>query len=192
MAMKNSVLQFVLFASLLVGGLTTPSCDVIRDLTTERPRPTSTEPVPAPGPVPPSTSARELALRQSIVDYAQQFVGTKYQPAGKVPSTGFDCSGFTSYVMKNFQINISSSSRDQALQGAKLDLTKVMPGDLIFFRRSPREDIFHVSLVVANDGKSIKVVHSTTSRGVIIEDVLNSKYWKPYLDSARSVVSLKK
>ncbi|MBK6950189.1 MAG: C40 family peptidase [Haliscomenobacter sp.] len=62
-------------------------------------------------------------------------------------------------------------------------------GDLIFFRRSASEPVFHVSLVIENDGKSLWVVHSTTSRGVIQEDLLASSYWKPKIYSARDVIS---
>jgi len=61
----------------------------------------------------------------------------------------------------------------------------------VFFRRSASEPIFHVSMVKSNNGKNLVVIHSTTSRGVIEEDILNSTYWKQYIDSVRDVVSAK-
>lgn len=164
-------------------------CNVLRDLTTDRPK-TPTEGANNPyGPVPPTVSSKEMMLRNTIVSFAQQQLGTNYLYAGKTPETGFDCSGFTSYVMGKNGIKVSSSSRDQALQGSAIAVSKVKPGDLIFYRRSPSEAIFHVSLVISNDGKDIKVVHSTTSRGVIVDNITASKYWKPYIDSARDVVA---
>lgn len=163
-------------------------CDLLKDLTTDRPKEPAGQTDNEYGPVPPSTSSKEMLLRKNITNYAQTLVGSTYQYAGKTPA-GFDCSGFTSYVMGKYDIKISSSSRDQANQGKFVDVYKVKPGDLIFFRRSAAEPIFHVSLVVSNDGKDIKVVHSTTSRGVIVDNITASKYWRPYIDSARDVVA---
>ncbi len=138
----------------------------------------------------PATGA-EMSARKDIVAYAAKYKGSKYTPTGKRPDTGFDCSGFTSYVMDHFDIDLSPAAREQVKQGHGKDILDAQPGDLIFFRRSASEPIFHVSLVKSNDGKSLYVIHSTTSRGVIEEDVLNSKYWKPYIDSVRDVVSEK-
>ncbi len=184
--------SFLLFLFVVALG-----CEILRDLTTDRPpstpNGTSTPPDNSGyGPVPPSNSsmsAAERQLRGDIIGFAKQHIGTRYQSAGKTPETGFDCSGFTSYVLNNYKIKISPSSRDQALQGRNVDINKVKPGDLVFYRRSAADPIFHVSMVVENTGAAIRVVHSTSSRGVIIDDILASKYWKPYIDSARDVVS---
>lgn len=135
-----------------------------------------------------SSSTKESTLRKNIVDYAVQYKGYKYTYAGKSPKSGFDCSGFTSYVMSNFDITLSPSSREQAKQGKSKPVADAEPGDLIFFRRSASEPIFHVALVISHSGQSLKVVHSTTSRGVVIDDIMASTYWKPYIDSAREVV----
>lgn len=141
------------------------------------------------GPKPAPPGSREMAFRKDVVAYAAQFKGSKYLYAGKTPKTGFDCSGFTSYVFSNFDIKLSPASREQEKQGKSKNIRDAQPGDLVFFRRSKNEAIFHVSLVKSNSGKSLVVIHSTTSRGVIEEDVLNSTYWRPYLDSVRDVIS---
>lgn len=133
--------------------------------------------------------SREMAVRKDIVAYAARYKGSRYKPAGKKPDTGFDCSGFTSYVYDHFDISLSPAAREQVKQGKSKNIKDAQPGDLIFFRRSSGEPIFHVSLVKSNNGKSLWVIHSTTSRGVIEEDILNSTYWKQYIDSARDVVS---
>lgn len=133
--------------------------------------------------------SREMAFRKDIVAYAAKFKGSNYLYAGKNPNTGFDCSGFTSYVFSNFDIKLSPASREQEKQGKLKNIRDAQPGDLIFFRRKASDPIFHVSLVKSNDGKSLWVIHSTTSRGVIEEDVLNSTYWKQYIDSVRDVIS---
>lgn len=189
---KLQVLMFktkrLLFLLLLAG--VAVRCDLLKDLTTDRPKDPTNGSENEYGPVPPSTSSKEMLLRKDITEFAQTLIGSTYLYAGKSP-TGFDCSGFTSYVMNKYGIKISASSRDQAIQGKFVDVYKVKPGDLIFYRRSASEPIFHVSLVLSNNGKEIKVVHSTTSRGVIIDNITASKYWRPYIDSARDVVAKK-
>lgn len=135
--------------------------------------------------------SKEMTVRKDIVAYAGKYKGSKYTPAGKKPDTGFDCSGFTSYVFGHYNISLSPAAREQVKQGKSKSVKDAQPGDLIFFRRSKNEPIFHVSVVKSNNGKSLVVIHSTTSRGVVEEDVLNSTYWKPYIDSVRDVVSEK-
>lgn len=174
-------------------------CAVIKDLTTDRPKPSVEVPVNVPetpdtpdeNPVRPVLPGydRESSLRSELVQYAQQFKGIEYVSAGKKPETGFDCSGFTSYVMQEFQIPISSSARDQATLGREVRIDKAKPGDLVFYRRSPTEPIFHVSLVVENTGSQLWVVHSTSSRGIMVEDVLASSYWRPFIYMVRDVIS---
>lgn len=139
----------------------------------------------------PKPATKEMTFRKDIVAYAAKYKGSKYTPAGKKPDTGFDCSGFTSYVFDHFDIDLSPAAREQVKQGKSKSVKDAQPGDLIFFRRSAKEPIFHVSVVKSNDGKKLVVIHSTTSRGVVEEDVLNSTYWKQYIDSVRDVVSAK-
>lgn len=173
-------------------GFITVKCEVLQELTRE-PLPkagTSTRPAPErPSDAKPLAS-KELAFRKDIVGYAKKYEGLKYCSAGKSPKTGFDCSGFTSYVMDYFDIDISASSQAQAKQGTLKSLDDVQPGDLIFFRRSSKEPVFHVAMVVDRDRKSLKVIHSTTSRGVVIDDILASEYWRPKIYAARDVVSV--
>ncbi len=135
-----------------------------------------------------NTRNREKGLRMDIVSYAVNYQGAKYLYAGRDPRKGFDCSGFTYFVMKKYGINLSPSSREQEKQGRKISLNNVQPGDLIFYRRSPLGRVFHVSLVYANDPDGIKVIHST-SRGVVIDNITTSSYWAPKISTARDVIS---
>ena len=139
---------------------------------------------PFEAPDPPKTE--EALLRQQAVDYAKTYLGTKYKLGGTSPKTGFDCSGFTSYIMRHVDIGLSRTSQAQESNGKKVRLKKVQPGDLIFYRRTPLGKVFHVSMVVANKEDGIYVIHST-SRGVVIDNVTKSSYWSPKISSARSV-----
>ena len=129
-----------------------------------------------------------MRFRQDVVTFAKKFQGTKYTYAGKEPRTGFDCSGFTSYVMARYDISLSASSRQQENQGRKLNLDQVQSGDLIFYRRPGNDRVFHVSLVVDNTREGIEVIHAT-SRGVVIDNISTSSYWKPKISTARDVIS---
>ncbi len=129
-----------------------------------------------------------LKMRKEITDYAKKFVGTHYKYAGQSPGTGFDCSGFTSYVMKGFGVTLSPASAAQSTTGRKVPLDRALPGDLLFFGESEKK-IQHVALIVKRDNNGITCVHSTTSRGVIVENVSTSTYWKPKILFARDVVA---
>ncbi len=72
------------------------------------------------------------ALKSELVSFAKNYLGIRYRRGGKTPN-GFDCSGFTSFVFRNFGMSIDSSSRTQALQGTRVNLSQVEVGDLLFF-----------------------------------------------------------
>ena len=129
----------------------------------------------------------ENLVRQQVISYAKQYLGINYKYAGRSPK-GFDCSGFTHFVMNHFNVDVSPCSRNQVGQGRKIELAKVRPGDLIFFRRPKSKYIFHVAMVVSNNQKGVHIIHST-SRGVVIDNLNESKYWKPKAYTARDVVS---
>ena len=137
-----------------------------------------------------SNARSERQFRQEVVRYALQLRGTRYKYAGKTPRSGFDCSGFTSYVFKQFQIPVSSASSVQATSGLPVNLKNVQPGDLIIFGRTRRK-IQHVAMVVERSRNGIIVVHSTTSRGVIRENISTSSYWKPRILHARNIITAK-
>ncbi len=143
---------------------------------------------PKSGPAKTYTEATATPFRKKVVDYGKKFVGTTYKYAGQSPKTGFDCSGFTSYVLKEFGVLASPASAIQAAEGRYVAIEKVMPGDLIFFGET-KNKISHVGLVVKRGPEGITCVHSTTSRGVIVENVSQSTYWKTKILFARDLIS---
>jgi hypothetical protein len=128
----------------------------------------------------------EFAMRIDIMQEAAGYIGSRYKYSGVSPSTGFDCSGFTSFILAKYDISLPHQSGSQAQQGRPVPLDRVMPGDIVYFSRKSR--IFHVALVESNDADGITVIHSTTSRGVIRENITRSDYWRPKIAGARSVV----
>ena len=134
---------------------------------------------------PKNVNSKELRLRKDITQHAKKYVGVKYKYAGKNPK-GFDCSGFTGYVFEKFDIELSPSSRVQATTGTKISLNKAKKGDLLFFGNNGK--INHVALIVSNSPDGIEVIHSTSSKGVMVQNVSISSYWEPRIMFARDVI----
>lgn len=138
-----------------------------------------------------SKLSAEMSLRKSLVKDAERYKGVKYKYAGKDPK-GFDCSGFTYYVCSKHNIKLSSSSSSQSKQGIEIAISKAKMGDLLFFGRHGRNGkIQHVGMVYKNDSNGLYMIHSSSKRGIVIDNVSTSKYWKPKLLFAKRIIDLK-
>jgi cell wall-associated NlpC family hydrolase len=131
-------------------------------------------------------TSKEGTTRSNVVDYARKYVGTPYLYGGKTPK-GFDCSGFTSYVMKEYDILLPGNSDMQSKKGKKTKLKEAQAGDLVFFKRTPTSKVFHVAMVVDNNKNGVSIIHST-SRGVVVDNLSKSDYWRPKVYSVRDVL----
>jgi cell wall-associated NlpC family hydrolase len=122
-----------------------------------------------------------------IISFAKTLLGIPYRYAGNSP-TGFDCSGFINYVMGNFGVKLTRTSYGLAEFGETVRLSELKPGDLMYFTgRNPRsKTVGHVGLVVEVSPNTILFIHSSSSRGVVIENFITSQYFLPrYLKSKR-------
>jgi hypothetical protein len=113
-------------------------------------------------------------LRSNIVAQAQKHIGVPYVWAGTSPK-GFDCSGFTGFVMKENDIETPRRAQDQYKSSRKLKEKSVQKGDLIFF--SNGAGISHVGIVISEMGEPIVMIHASSSKGIVITNVDNSDYW---------------
>lgn len=66
-----------------------------------------------------------------VVTIARTLLGIPYASGGTSPSTGFDCSGFTSYVFGKAGISLPRTAAQQ--QSAATPVRDPQPGDLVFF-----------------------------------------------------------
>jgi len=134
-----------------------------------------------------SNSSKYRASRDRVVATARKELGDAYKYAGIGPSS-WDCSGLTQYSYSKAGIKIGRSSRDIAKMAEAIDLKDAQKGDLIFFKKDGR--VFHVSIITENSEDNLWVVHSTTSRGVIEEDILKSLYWEKKIYKVISLAAL--
>lgn len=126
-----------------------------------------------------------VALRTDILNTAKRYIGKKYVYGGKTPS-GFDCSGFTAYVYNKNGVVLTGSSRNQAGTGRKKSKNQLQRGDLIFFGKGK---VSHVGIVADVGSNMLKVIHATSSRGVVLEDISGSSYWQSRYLFGRDIIS---
>lgn len=123
-----------------------------------------------------------------MISFAKKLLGTPYKMGGVTP-TGFDCSGFINYVMGNFGFtSLSRTSYGLAELGRTVKLSDLQPGDLMFFKGSSVNSsrVGHVGMVVEVSEDKLLFIHSSTTRGVIIDNFKTSKYFIPrYVTSKR-------
>ena len=121
------------------------------------------------------------AKGSAIVATAKKYLGYKYVYGGTSPSTGFDCSGFTSYVYRQHGISLNRTAAGQYSNGTYVSRANLQPGDLVMFG-SP---INHVAIYIGGG----QIIHaSTPSTGVRI-DSLNSGYYSKNYTGARRIVN---
>lgn len=112
------------------------------------------------------------AAGDDIVSYAKKFIGVPYVRGGSTPK-GFDCSGFTQYVIGQFGGSIPRTTAGQYSSGTKISKAELRPGDLVFFKPSAGSSrISHVGIYVGGS----KFIHSPKpGENVEISD-LSSRY----------------
>ena len=127
----------------------------------------------------PNISDAELA--EELLDFAKDHLGITYRYGGKSTS-GFDCSGFVSYVFENFGYSLCRVAADQYKNdGEYVEREDLAPGDLVFFTYG--SEVGHVGIYLG-DGEFI---HSSSGSEycVTISSLDNRVYNQRYCGAKR-------
>jgi cell wall-associated NlpC family hydrolase len=68
----------------------------------------------------------------TVLAVAARYVGIPYRYGGTTPR-GFDCSGFTGYVYRQFGISLPRTANEQMLATRRISRSQARRGDLVFF-----------------------------------------------------------
>ena len=147
------------------------------------PTATSTStPSTTPTTTPTSTATPTSSNGQAIVNCAKQYLGTKYVLGGTSPSAGFDCSGLTYYVYKQFGKNLSRGSTGQAKNGTAVDKSNLQAGDIVVFNNGSNTSVGHVGIYMGNN----QFIHAANEKkGVVVTSMSNSYYSKRFVTARR-------
>lgn len=143
--------------------------------------------LPVPGVVAGSKNPFELsgltgtATHQRLVALAFSQIGTLYRAGGTEPGTGFDCSGFTTWVYSKLGVNLPRSSREQFMEGKVIAKSQLKKGDLVFFGSKKR--ITHVGIYLEDN----KFIHSSSSGDTVKISSLDEPTWERKFTGARRV-----
>lgn len=124
-----------------------------------------------------SAGLSNIPASGDVASLAVQFVGYRYRWGGASPTSGFDCSGLTWYVYRQFGVSLPRTAAAQfnTAYGASVgSMENLAPGDLMFFvNTGGRRGISHVALYIGGG----RMVHAMTPRyGVQVSSIWGS-YW---------------
>lgn len=124
-----------------------------------------------------------VKTREALRNTAAVYQGVRYKWGGTGPK-GFDCSGFVRYVLQKNEIPMVRTAQQQVAEGIIIPYDQLQVGDLIFFTRTHSGSLVtHVGMYIG-DGK---MIHSGSSKGVVIAD-LSINYFQDHYFCARRVV----
>ncbi len=116
-----------------------------------------------------------------VAAMAPQYLGVRYVYGG-ASTSGFDCSGFTMWLYKQFGYSLPHTASGQyANCGYKVSRSELQPGDLVFFS-SPGSggSINHVGVYVGGG----EIIHARYSVGQVYRNSLSENYYSTYYAGA--------
>ena len=121
-----------------------------------------------------------------VLNFANSLMGISYVYGG-ASLQGFDCSGFTMYVLAKFGIQLPHEASQQMMMGsvvaAKEDL---LPGDLVFFKTLGSKVVNHVGIYLGNN----LFIHAASGFGAIRVSELSDSYYANCYEGGRRLFTI--
>lgn len=128
----------------------------------------------------PKTSETNSTKGADIVKNAQKYMGVPYVWGGATPA-GWDCSGFTQYVMKESGITIPRTAAEQFSKGVAVNKSDLQVGDMVFFT-TYKPGASHVGFYMGDD----KFIHASSgAKEVTINSLSETYYADRYIGARR-------
>ena len=129
----------------------------------------------------PSAAGTVTVSGSAIVAEAQKYIGAPYVAGGASPS-GFDCSGYVYYVLKNLGLNPARTPSSQWTSlGTAVSKEDLQPGDLVFFITASSGAVSHVGIYTGAG----QFLHAPNSRSTVSYSDLTTGYWATHYCGAR-------
>lgn len=122
-------------------------------------------------------------IATNVAEDAHDYIGYKYVYGTAGPRT-FDCSGFTSYLYKQYGVSLPRTSTSQGQYGTYVNKNELLPGDIVCFSNRGDRRINHVGVYIGNG----EFIHASTSVRGVVKDSLYSNYYINHYISARRVL----
>ena len=164
----------------VLAGVAGSACATSGTLTRPLPFPASTAAVAPELETPDGSPAAGAAL--AIVDSALSLRGTAYHFGGSTPDSGFDCSGFVTYVFALHAIRVPRSVAEQFRVGTPVERDRLQRGDLVFFS-TIGPGATHVG-IVTNPGDA-EFIHAPADGASVRVERFDAGYWRSRWMGAR-------
>lgn len=120
---------------------------------------------------------------QEVLINALALTGTPYKFGGTSPESGFDCSGFVSYVFQQAaNLTLPHGARAISQLGKTIPIDQLQPGDLVFYN-TLKSTFSHVGIYIGDN----RFVHAPSSGGGVHVVNMNDAYWAKRFNGARRI-----
>lgn len=126
-------------------------------------------------------TSREIK-KEMVLKTARRYLGVPYVWGGTSPR-GFDCSGYTHYVLLRNEIIVPRTAANQFKKGYWVSRRNLNKGDLVFFQTYKR-GASHVGIYIGNN----KFLNASSGWGKIVVGDLNIRYFRNHYIGAKRII----
>ena len=129
-----------------------------------------------------ATKSKSDRMNHNVLEQvARRWLNTPYRYGGQ-SRQGIDCSGLTCAIYREvYEVELPRTVEQQLKTGRYVQKSRLMPGDLVFFRNGGSGVIDHVGIYLGQD----KFVHASVQLGVVISTLSAAHNRRHYVTARR-------